>query len=120
MILSNLDELLPYNPVIIIKTLKLINILAFKNSMDVRRQMKQLKMFELRDQLLILHLRNVSEILLALNGESENEEMPLSNEAKKFLLKSVSDFSYDVVAAKTKFKEALGTEIVALTLLNFV
>ena len=38
--------------------------MAFKNMMEVRRQMKHLKMFELRDKLLIMHLQNISEILL--------------------------------------------------------
>lgn len=39
-ILSNLDQLIPSNPTIILKSLKLINSMAFKNSMEVRRQMK--------------------------------------------------------------------------------
>lgn len=48
-ILANMEQLVPYNPLIVIKSLKLINSLAFKNSMEVRRQMKFLKMFDLRD-----------------------------------------------------------------------
>jgi len=73
LILSNLDQILPYNPIVIIKTLKLINSLAFKNSMDVRRQMKYLKMFELRDQLIVHHLMNVSELLLYASNEEADE-----------------------------------------------
>jgi hypothetical protein len=56
MIIQNMESLLPVNPLIILKTLKLINSMAFKNTMEVRRQMKTLKMFELRDALLIKNL----------------------------------------------------------------
>lgn len=43
--------------------------------------------------------------------------MELSADGKKFLIKTVADFSFDVVAAKTKFKENNGAEIIVLTLL---
>ena len=56
MIIQNLDQLMPDNPLIVLKTLKLINSMAFKNTMEVRRQMKTLKMFELRDELIIRNL----------------------------------------------------------------
>jgi hypothetical protein len=123
LILSNLDHILPYNPIIIIKSLKLINSLAFKNSMDVRRQMKFLKMFELRDNLIMLHLTNVSELLLSAGADSDNGQQPdanLSLETQRYLLKSVCEFSYDVVASKTNFKEGKGACIVILTLLHFI
>ena len=56
MIIQNLDQLMPDNPLIVLKTLKLINSMAFKNTMEVRRQMKTLKMFNLRDELIIRNL----------------------------------------------------------------
>lgn len=37
MIIQNLDQLMPDNPLIVLKTLKLINSMAFKNTMEVRR-----------------------------------------------------------------------------------
>ena len=48
-LLTNLEQLIPANPFIILKSIKLINSMAFKNSMEVRKHMKYLKMFELRD-----------------------------------------------------------------------
>lgn len=37
MVIQNLDQLMPDNPLIVLKTLKLINSMAFKNTMEVRR-----------------------------------------------------------------------------------
>ena len=48
-LLTNMDQLIPPNPFIVLKSIKLINSMAFKNSMEVRKHMKSLKMFELRD-----------------------------------------------------------------------
>jgi len=121
-IISNLDLLIPYNPFVILKSLKLINSMAFKNSMEIRRQMKHLKMFELRDKLIIQHLTNVSEILLHYGGNQiEMEDLhQLGCDGKRFLLKSVSEFSYDVLAAKTEFKESRCPQIICLTLLYYL
>lgn len=87
--------------------------MAFKNSMEVRRQMKSLKMFELRDQMIIRHLKNVSKVLLEAPGESELE-------IERQLLRSVCEFSYDVVASKSKFRESKCVEILAVTLVHAI
>lgn len=58
---------MPDNPLIVLKTLKLINSMAFKNTMEVRRQMKTLKMFELRDALIIRNLQNLSKSLVEID-----------------------------------------------------
>ena len=58
---------MPDNPLIVLKTLKLINSMAFKNTMEVRRQMKTLKMFELRDELIIRNLQNLSKSLVEID-----------------------------------------------------
>lgn len=114
-IISNLDELIPTNPFTVLKSIKLINSMAFKNNMEVRMQMKNLKMLELRDQMIVTHLTNVSELLI-LASHKEVKQV----DAAKYLIKSVSDFSYDVVAVKPKFREHHCIEIIALTLLFFV
>ena len=44
-IMSKLHEIAPQNPLLTLKSLKLINSMAFKNTMEVRRQMKTLNMF---------------------------------------------------------------------------
>ena len=67
MIIQNLDQLMPDNPLIVLKTLKLINSMAFKNTMEVRRQMKTLKMFDLRDELIIRNLQNLSKSLVEID-----------------------------------------------------
>ena len=52
-LLTNLEQLIPANPFVILKSIKLVNSMAFKNSMEVRKHMKYLQMFELRDQLMV-------------------------------------------------------------------
>ena len=61
---------MPGNPLIVLKTLKLINSMAFKNTMEVRRQMKTLKMFELRDALIIKNLQNLSKSLIEIDDQA--------------------------------------------------
>eukprot|EP00355_Strombidium_rassoulzadegani_P008567 CAMPEP_0168627154 /NCGR_PEP_ID=MMETSP0449_2-20121227/11063_1 /TAXON_ID=1082188 /ORGANISM="Strombidium rassoulzadegani, Strain ras09" /LENGTH=73 /DNA_ID=CAMNT_0008669295 /DNA_START=1 /DNA_END=219 /DNA_ORIENTATION=- len=39
--------------------------MAFKNSMEVRKQMKLMRMFDQRDKLIVKHLQNISQILMA-------------------------------------------------------
>ena len=89
--------------------------MAFKNNMEVRMQMKDLKMLELRDQMIVTHLTNVSELLIRAAGKDVAQA-----DVAKFLIKSVADFSYDVVAVKPKFREHHCIEIIALALLFFV
>ena len=79
--------------------------------------MKSLKMFELRDSLIVLHLNSVAELLL--NSTNENEvinenNVHLSQENVLELFRSVSNFSYDVLAAKTKFKDNKCAEVIVL------
>jgi hypothetical protein len=75
--------------------------MAFKNSMGVRKQMKFLNMFELRDQLLMLHLNNVAHIILETSKDLTTPPSFKSNaESKKEVLLSVSSLSYDMVAGK--------------------
>ena len=107
-ILSSLLELCPDNPLIIVKSLKLINSMAFKNQMEVRRQMKLLKMFELRDRLIIKHLKNLYEIAQKNNQEVQTSDYVSGEEMGAALLTSTSDFSFDVVSSKPTFKEHFG------------
>lgn len=116
-ILCNLHELIPHNPFVVLKSAKVVNKFAFKNSMDVRLQMKYLKMFELRDQLIVDHLINVAEIVLTEHELADRENLAISTQGKKELLKSVSEFSYDVVAAKSMFQDNFGGEILVMVFL---
>jgi len=65
--------MIPHHPVIILKSVKLINSLAFKNTMDLRRHMKNLNMFKLRDKFIIQYLQNVSELALINDSGTANE-----------------------------------------------
>lgn len=122
-IITNMDQILAPNPLIILKSLKLINSMAFKNSMDVRRQMKCLNMFELRDELIILHLKNISQILLynqyQMFDEMDTQLVEIAD-ITKCILRSLCDFSYDVVASKAIFRTNMGVEIFALALLQTI
>jgi hypothetical protein len=85
--------------------------------------MKNLKMFELRDKLLIMHLQNISEILLSSesDGYTYLQELPnfvQNNDIAKCLLMSISEFSYDVVASKAIFRDNQCLEILVLTLIQ--
>ena len=64
MILKNMENLVPSHPMLLLKSVNLINSLAFKNSMEVRRYMKVLDMFDLRDSLIIDYLKMVGALLL--------------------------------------------------------
>ena len=60
---------------------------------------------------MVQHLINVSGVLI------DDEKSAMTFEEKRCLLQSVGEFSYDVVAAKTKFKESKCAEVIVLTLL---
>ena len=60
---------------------------------------------------MVEHLLNVSDVLV-------NKESGFTVEEKRSLVQSVGEFSYDVVAAKSRFKEAKCAEIIVMTLLN--
>ena len=63
-LLKNMKDIAPAHPMITLKCVKLINALAFKNTMEVRRQMKTFGMFDMRDGLIIEYLTSVGIILI--------------------------------------------------------
>lgn len=78
-------------------------------------------MFELRDHLMVKHLINVSEIVLLETDISSNEpNFEMTTSGRKELIKSICDFSYDVLAVKQIFQESLCSEILVLTLIMSV
>eukprot|EP00347_Sterkiella_histriomuscorum_P008880 403343393 len=56
-LVDELDNLLEENVYVNVKFMQLINSFAFKNTMDVRKSMKQLQLFEIRDDLMISIIR---------------------------------------------------------------
>ena len=72
--------------------MQLINLMAFKNSMDVRKQMKNLNLFELRDALMI-------RCLIKCASEEENHQ-------EDHLLNSLTTLSYETIASKALFKDS--------------
>lgn len=69
--------------------------------------MKTLKMFELRDSLIIRNLQNLSRSLVEIDDQA----------ITACLHRSVCDFSYDVVASKPMFRENKCVEILVLSLI---
>jgi hypothetical protein len=64
--MANIDQLIFENPHIILKCVHLINSMAFKNSMDMRKQMKNLKLFDMRDDLIIRAIKYCSQLELVI------------------------------------------------------
>lgn len=56
-IFSNLEKLMFDNEVISLKVINLISLMAFKSTTDVRKLMKENKLLELRDQLMVNQIR---------------------------------------------------------------
>lgn len=77
-ILKSTKSLVPAHPMLVLKSVKLINSLAFKNTMEVRRYMKALEMFEVRDGLIIEYLQMVGILLVdtikSIDGEDGHED----------------------------------------------
>jgi hypothetical protein len=77
--------------------------MAFKNSMDMRKYMKNLNLFEMRDDLIIRVIKYC--------GSSETG-------ASESLLQSLCGFSYETVASKAKFRENKCIDFIALIMLT--
>ena len=82
--------------------------MAFKSSMEVRKLMKDLKLLELRD---ILIIRQVSTTFLHIQNKTVFKPDDL------VLLKAVCTFSYETLASKPIFSENFCTEYISLILL---
>lgn len=54
---ANMDKIVPNSEMLQIKAIELINLIAFRSSMETRRLMKELKMLELRDNLMVEQIR---------------------------------------------------------------
>lgn len=52
-----MDLLLSDSEMLQIKAIELVNLIAFRSSMETRRLMKELKMLELRDNLMVCQIR---------------------------------------------------------------
>jgi hypothetical protein len=87
----------------------LINLMAFKSSMQVRKLMKDLRLLEQRDLLIIRQVQSTYTHLRKSRSPGHNELM---------LVKAVSKFSYETLASKPVFADNLCSEYLCLILLT--
>ena len=99
-IFSNLEKLMFENEVISLKVINLISLMAFKSTPDVRKLMKENKLLELRDQLMVNQIRKTYQL------------------GTEFLIQSLSQFSFESIASKAIFSQNCCTELMVLILDN--
>jgi len=76
--------------------MQLINSFAFKNTMDIRKQMKNLQLFEMRDDLMIDIIRHCSHSQIN-EGPSKDIQSPKKQQSK-FTLISTHSSSHNTSA----------------------
>lgn len=96
-------------PQLIFRAINLVNLIAFKSSMEVRRVMKKLRLLEQRDSLIMRQLQSAYK---SLRGKRRTEYQD------RLLLRAVSSFSYETLASKPVFVENKCTEYLCLILLQ--
>lgn len=97
-IFANLDKLMIESEIISLKVIQLINLMAFKSTTDVRKLMKDHKLLELRDQLMVSQIRKTYQ------------------SGSKFLIHSLSEFSFEALASKPIFGQNCCSEYLVLIL----
>ncbi|CDW74254.1 UNKNOWN [Stylonychia lemnae] len=134
-IIIELDQIIDDNVYVNLKLMQLINSFAFKNTMDIRKHMKNLQLFEIRDDLMIDIIRHCAHCKI--NEEPPKYESPKKQQSKfnlistsntsanyttgqqtEHLLKLVSSFSFETVASKSKFRELKCIESIAYFMIN--
>lgn len=109
-LIARFDDMIEFraHPQLILCAIDLINLIAFKSSMEVRKMMKDLKLLEQRDLLIIRHLYSTFATLNAKQSMSHSDIVMVS---------AVSTFSYETLASKPVFAENKGTEYMCLIML---
>lgn len=109
-LITSVDELISFDdhPQINLRAINLINLIAFKSSMEVRNMMKDLKLLEQRDLLILRHLYATFASLRDKQSITQSDIVMVS---------AVSSFSYETLASKPVFADNKGTEYLSLILL---
>lgn len=97
-IFANLEKLMFENAVVSLKVINLINLMAFKSTTEFRRLMKDNKLLELRDQLMVAQIRKTF------------------SQPNEFMIQSLSQFSFEAIASKPIFSQNCCTEYLVLIL----
>lgn len=92
-----MDKLMAENAAISLKVINLINLIAFKSSTEIRKLMKENKLLELRDKLMVDQIRKT-----------------YTKSNSEFLVTSLSKFSLDAIASKGIFSQNCCTEYLLL------
>lgn len=112
-ILANLDRFLGEDQLYVsMKAVNLINTLALKSSNKFRQHLKSLKLIELRDRLLLDHIRKTHVYFSKCQGDGR-DEMP----REEFVNAICCLFSYGQLASKPAFASNLCVEYLTLALL---
>ena len=92
-IFSGMEKLMAENVAISLKVITLVNLIAFKSSTEVRKLMKEIKLLELRDRLMVDQIRKT-----------------YTHSSSEFLVTALSKFSFDAIASKPIFTQNCCTE----------
>ena len=109
-ILANLDRFLGDDLYVSMKAVNLINTLALKSSNQFRQHLKSLKLIELRDRLLLDHIRKTHTYLARCRTKQEEPR-------EEFVNAICCLFSYGQLASKPVFAANLCVEYLTLALL---
>lgn len=97
-IFSGIEKLMADNEAIDFRIINLINEMAFKSTMEVRGLMKEFKLLELRDHMMVNQIRKTYMV------------------KSDFLVKQLSQFSFETLASKQIFSKKCCPEFLVLVI----